>query len=178
MISPNGNTAYLYGQLNNGTNNIGAALARVPIGSIEDKTKYSYYNNGGWSSKKPGIGDKSALIPNAGTRGQGTFYYSSYYTSYIWIGTYSASGNGGVGPGFYVATAPAPEGPWTTPSLFYSGQNGNNSMGLQSYSEQAHPGLTAKNGNGKDIYLTFTQVNEAPDGTKEYVTPVIHAIWE
>ncbi|KAK4500012.1 hypothetical protein PRZ48_008198 [Zasmidium cellare] len=171
-ISPDGKTAYLYGQLSNGTANQGAALARVPIGSIEDKSQYSYYNNGGWSSTAPSITSTSARIANAGTMGQGTFYYSSFFSSYLWIGADSIN----LGSGFYVATAPAPEGPWTSPTLFYNGTNGN--AGLGAYSQQAHPGLTSSNGGGNDIYLTFSKNDNDANGNVQTSHPLIHAIWK
>ncbi|KAF2168991.1 hypothetical protein M409DRAFT_52967 [Zasmidium cellare ATCC 36951] len=172
-ISPDGKTAYLYGQLNNGTANLGAALARVPINSIEDKSQYSYYNNGGWSSTAPSLTSTSARIANAGTNGQGTFYYSSYFSSYMWLGADSIN----IGSGFYVATAPIPEGPWTSPILFYNGTNGNASLGA--YSQQAHPGLTSSNGGGNDIYLTFSK-NDKDAANSSHITtthPLIHVIW-
>lgn len=158
------NTAYLYGAL---SNSAGIAVAKVPVGSIEDKSAYSYFtNSGGWSTTAPGITDTDAAIPNAGTGGQGTFYYSSYFGSFVWIGAPAI----GVNADFYIATAPSPEGPWSEPVLFYSGAVG--TAPLPAYSQQAHPDMSEDAGNGKDIYLTYTKVDDV------YSTPLIHVVWE
>ncbi|KXL50080.1 hypothetical protein M433DRAFT_158342 [Acidomyces richmondensis BFW] len=159
----NNNTAYLYGLLSNKS---GVALAMVPIDLIEDKSAYQYYTGSGWSSIAPDINDTSAAIANAGTMGQGTYYYSDYFSSYIWIGSPYIGGNAN----FQLTTAPAPEGPWIEPYTIYSGKQGSANLGA--YSEQAHPGLSKDFGNGNDIYLTYTMVDS------EYITPIIHVIWE
>ena len=116
-------TAYLYGQTDAGK---GTALAKVPVGSVEDTTQYQYYVNGAWTSTMPGINDTSAIIANAGAGGQGTFYYSGYFDSYIWIGQQADSNVAD----FYITSAPDPEGPWIEPYQFYAGANGDNPIAV------------------------------------------------
>ncbi|KAL7821925.1 hypothetical protein V8C26DRAFT_391409 [Trichoderma gracile] len=157
-----GEYAYLYGLLRPGG---GVALARVPVGSIEDKSKYEYYVRGNWTRTKPAINDTTAAVPNAGTTGQGTFYYSERAQSYVWIGQASPS----IWADFYVTTAPSAEGPWTTPYLLYSGPNGDGD--LPSYSLQAHPHLLREYDDG--IYLTWTQYFK-PSTYTAYVTPLVY----
>jgi hypothetical protein len=157
----NGGYAYLYGLLYP----TGVALARVSVASIEDKTKYQYYVGGKWTSTKPAITNPLAAVPNAGTTGQGTFYYCSKAQSYIWIGQNSPS----VWADFYISTAPNPEGPWITPYLLYSGPNGD--ADLPSYSLQAHHHLLRKTDDG--IYLTWTQYFK-PSTYNAYVTPLVY----
>ena len=155
--------AYLYGAL---ADSAGIALAKVPEDNIEDKSSYCYYTGSSWSKTALSLDDSSVAIPNAGTGGQGTYYYSEHFSSFIWIG-----GPGvGVGAEFYVASAPKPEGPWTEPTLFYTGEDGSGEFGA--YSQQAHPGLSANRGNGKDIYLTYTKVDST------YSTPLIRVEWQ
>ncbi|KAK7751003.1 hypothetical protein SLS62_006988 [Diatrype stigma] len=160
-----GDTAYLYGKLN--SSSTGVALAKVPVASIEDKSAYRYYHGGSgtWGDSAAAIGDGSAAVPRAGTGGQGTFYYSAYFGAFVWIGGAAIFPSAD----FYVATAPAPEGPWSEPALFYSGELGTGP--LPAYSLQAHPGLSADAGNGNDIYLTYTKVDDV------YSTPLIRVVW-
>lgn len=159
----NNNMAYLYGLLSEKS---GIALAMVPVDSIEDKSAYQYYTGSGWSSTAPDMNDTGAAVTNAGTTGQGTYYFSEYFSSYIWIGSPYIGGNAN----FQLATAPAPEGPWIEPYTIYSGEQGTAKLGA--YGEQAHPGLSMDFGNGNDIYLTYTMVDSV------YITPIIHVIWE
>ncbi|UKZ49401.1 hypothetical protein TrVGV298_003648 [Trichoderma virens] len=156
-----GEYAYLFGLLHPG----GVALARVPVDCIENKSQYEYYVRRRWTSTKPAIDDPTAAIPNAGTTGQGTFYYSDRAQSYVWIGQASLS----VSADFYIATAPSPEGPWTSPYLLYSGPNGDGD--LPSYSLQAHPHLLREYDDG--IYLTWTQYFK-PSTYAAYVTPLVY----
>ncbi|KAL6877070.1 hypothetical protein J3F83DRAFT_437161 [Trichoderma novae-zelandiae] len=156
-----GEYAYLYGLLQRG----GVALARVPAASIEDKSQYEYYVRGNWTRTKPAINDTAAAVPNAGTAGQGTFYYSQRAQSYVWIGQASPS----IWADFYVTTAPSAEGPWTTPYLLYSGPDGDGD--LPSYSLQAHPHLLREYDDG--IYLTWTQYFK-PSTYTAYVTPLVY----
>ncbi|KAH6608934.1 hypothetical protein Trco_002280 [Trichoderma cornu-damae] len=156
-----GGYAYLYGLLSPG----GVALARVPVGKVEDKSQYEYYAHGGWTSTMPAIDDPAAAIANAGTTGQGTFYYSSRARSYVWIGQGSPS----IWADFYITTAPSPEGPWISPYLLYSGPNGDGD--LPSYSLQAHPHMLREYDDG--IYLTWTQYFK-PSTYAAYVTPLAY----
>lgn len=157
----NGGYAYLYGLLSPG----GVALARVPVDSIEDKSRYEYFVHGTWTSTMPAINDPAAAVPNAGTAGQGTFYFSSRAQSYVWIGQASPS----IWADFYIATAPSPEGPWMSPYLLYSGPNGDGD--LPSYSLQAHPAMLREYDDG--IYLTWTQYFK-PSTYTAYVTPLVY----
>lgn len=153
------NTAYLYGQNAAGT----VGLAKVDAGSIEDQSAYQYYVNGAWTSTVPGINDTGINIENASAGGQGTYYFSSVWNLYVWIGQASGS----IGADFYITTAPAPEGPWAQPSKFYSGE----SNGL-AYSLQANPGLL-KDSSENAIYLTWTASN-----SMGYYTTLVYVEWE
>ncbi|KAK3114790.1 hypothetical protein LTR53_006524 [Teratosphaeriaceae sp. CCFEE 6253] len=159
-----GETSYLYGLLKNSA---GVSVAKVPTASVEDASAYTFYTSIGWSTTAPAISDATAAVPNAGTMGQGTFYYSAYFASYVWIGI----GAIGCNAEFLVATAPAPEGPWTEPASSYTGDVGTSSCGA--YSQQAHPELTDDDAQGNYIYLTYTKV----DGAGTYSTPLIKVTW-
>ncbi|KZP02783.1 hypothetical protein FIBSPDRAFT_770019, partial [Athelia psychrophila] len=151
-------TAYLYAQRTDGS----VTLAKAPAASVTDKTKYQYYVNGGWTSTVPGRNDTDATIAHCGAGGQGTFYYSSLWSEYVWIG-----GNQFPGATFYMTTAPAPQGPWVAPYQILTEKGG--TAALPAYSLQAHPGLTT--GTGKDMYLTFTNQSSV------YTTPLIYLTW-
>ncbi|KAK4498404.1 hypothetical protein PRZ48_011062 [Zasmidium cellare] len=160
--------AYLYGQ---NFNHNGTFIARVPTGSVETRSAYQFYNATSltWSSTLPSINDTTAVIPNAGAGGQGTFYYSNYYKSYIWIGQAALEPVAN----FYISTAPAPEGPWVLPYKLFQGTNGDGFVGA--YSLQANPALlpsTDASENG--IYLTWTQ----PWSTGPYVTPLVYLAFQ
>lgn len=154
------NVAYLYGQNNAGT----VGLAQVPTGSITDKSAYQYYVNGTWTSTIPGVNDTGVGLTNAGAGGQGTYYYSSVWSLYVWIGQSSSDA---LAPDFYITTAPAPEGPWATPVKFYSAEDVN-----WSYTLQANPALLA-NSSENAIYLSYV-VNDSG----YYWTPLIYVQWE
>ncbi|KAJ5820343.1 hypothetical protein N7474_005934 [Penicillium riverlandense] len=159
-------TAYIWGQASNGD----VALARVPAGSVEDKSQYEFYVSGGWTTEQPALGDDSATIANVSAGGQGTYYYSESWQSYVWIGQQSES----VSADFYITTAPAPEGPWIEPVHFYSGVNGNYS--LSAYTLQANPVLSPADEN--IIYLTYTKTDSVGDNVALYTTPLILVEWE
>jgi hypothetical protein len=156
--------AYLYG-----ATDAGIALARVSVDSIEDSSKYQYFQDGIWTYTRPSIDALAVNIPNASAGGQGTYYYSDAWESYVWIGQASMS----VSAEFFITTSPQPEGPWSTPQHFYSAQNGNYS--LSAYSLQAHPGMVAPGKN--EIYLSYTK-NDLVEGRNVYSTPLIHVVWE
>lgn len=160
--------AYLYGH--NSVNTVG--LARVPVGSVEDKSAYEYYVNGTWvDTANPGVNATGISIPNVSAGGQGNYYFSEVWGLYVWIGQASNTAS----PDFYVTTSASPEGPWDTPALFYAAPPGNFFLG--GYSLQAHPGLLA-NDTENGIYLTYTRpvVNDA--GVSYYTTPLIYVEWE
>ena len=160
--------AYLYGQTDAEK---GTVLAKVPADSVEDKSQYQYYVNGDWTSTMPGIDDTSAIIPNAGAGGQGTFYFSKYFNSFVWIGQTAMSGSAD----FMLTTAPTPEGLWIEPYLIYSGANGDSSI-AGGYTLQAHPALL-KSTHQNGIYLTWTQQYETTT-YGGYVTPLVYVTWK
>lgn len=159
-------TAYLWGQTSGGT----VALARVSAVDVENKSSYEYWSNGNWTSEQPSINDTSVGIPNASAGGQGTYYYSDAWQSYVWIGqpAYSVSAD------FFITTAPEPQGPWIEPVKFYTGETGNFSLGA--YTLQANPALTGEGKN--EIYLTYTKTDSVGDDVALYTTPIIHVEWE
>ncbi|KAK6076672.1 hypothetical protein SCUP234_07067 [Seiridium cupressi] len=159
-------TAYLYGQ--NSAGNIG--LAKVPIGSIEDKSAYQYYIDETWVGSNPGVNASGLNIPNVSAGGQGTFYYSDVWDLHVWIGQASNS----IVPDFYITTCASPEGPWDTPTLFHSAPSGNTLFG--GYSLQAHPSLHT-NSTENAIYLSYTRPMINSDDVSFYTTPLIYLQW-
>ncbi|KFH41056.1 hypothetical protein ACRE_082420 [Hapsidospora chrysogenum ATCC 11550] len=160
-------TAYLFGQPSN--NNV--ALAKVPADSVEDKSKYEYWVGGAWTNNAPSKDDERAKIPNASAGGQGTYYYSNIWKSYVWIGQAAMS----VSAEFYITTAPNPWGPWAEPKMFYSGENG--SADLSAYTLQAHPHTVPRGKN--QIYLSYTKVDHKVGTDFDvYSTPLILVEWE
>ncbi|KAG8878983.1 hypothetical protein FRB97_002031 [Tulasnella sp. 331] len=157
-------TAYLYAIRDDHT----VSLAKVAAASVTNTADYSYWVNGAWTTTRPARGASGSAIPNASAGGQGTYYYSTKWGLYVWIG-------GSIFPGatWYMTTAPAPQGPWATVTELFSAQGGNS--GLDAYSCVAHPALT--DGTGNDIYLSFTNVTADADGNALYTTPVFHIVW-
>lgn len=145
---------YLYGAAADSSGAVtGVHLAKVPAASIEDASAYTYWTGTSWSSTAPAVTDTSAVVPNAGTGGQGTYYYSSHFNKYIWIGM----PRGSASISAYIATADNPEGPWTESQLlFTSACDVQAPCGEYAYSVQAHPGLSRDQGNGNDIYVSLT----------------------
>lgn len=171
-------TAYLYGRLNCTSAPGAVALARAPATRLEDASAYEYYHplSGLWSSAAdattPRMDDATQAVPRAGTGQQGTFYHSRYFDAFVWIGAPAF----GASSTFQIATAPAPEGPWSEPQDFYTAPPGQSFPG---YSHQAHPGLSEDMGNGRDIYLTFTKVDDPGNALfPVYETPLIRVQWE
>jgi hypothetical protein len=160
VLGPDG-YAYLYGQ-----GRFGTMVARVLQGSIEDRGAYTYWVGGQWVSTPPGPGAESftAIIPNAGNGQQGTFYYSSYYNIYIWIGQDLPGLIGS--PNMVYMTAPRPEGPWTFSTFLMAFPSGGPDFRGQ-YSFQAHPGMSENEGNGRDIYVSETV--DLGSGYKNYL---------
>ncbi|CEJ83748.1 hypothetical protein VHEMI03246 [[Torrubiella] hemipterigena] len=152
---------YAYGKAEtNGSWIIG--LARVPVGSVEQKSKYEYFVNGKWTRTIPKYTDSAANVLNAGYGGQGTFYYSKKHASFFWIGQAGVS----IAADFYMTSASSPEGPWGKPYLIYQGPN----KSSFSYSLQAHPYLLRPSDNG--IYVTWTQTADV------YITPLAYIAFE
>lgn len=66
----------------------------------------------------PRLGSSDGIeIPHANAGGQGTYYFSHHWNSFVWIG-------GDIFPGAetYICTAPEPQGPWTQAVQFYKGE--------------------------------------------------------
>lgn len=165
-VTRNGVT-YMYGQAKAGGTNTTTCLARVASNRVEQRSSYQYYNNTAksWSNTVPSLNSTDCGLPNAGAGGQGTFYYSTYYSSYIWIGQAELEPVAN----FYISTAPAPEGPWVKPYLLYQGQNGDAFVGA--YTLQAHPSLLPSNNAAENgIYLSYTK----PMASGPYTTPLIY----
>ncbi|KAI0966026.1 hypothetical protein F4678DRAFT_484565 [Xylaria arbuscula] len=159
-------TAYLWGQ----PSNKNVALAKVPVGSIEDKSQYQYWVNGAWTSSLPGIDDANINIENASAGGQGTYYFSDYWNKWVWIGQAGIS----VSADFFITTADDITGPWESAVNFYSGQTGTYALGA--YTLQAQPGLNPDGTSTNEIYITHTK-NDAFQNTALYSTPLIHIEW-
>ncbi|EIW79373.1 hypothetical protein CONPUDRAFT_59444 [Coniophora puteana RWD-64-598 SS2] len=167
VMSSDGSTAYLYGKSSKGT----TALAKVPAGSIEDKSQYQFWENGAWTPTPPDLSAGDINIDNVSAGGQGTYYWSPPWSSYVWIGQPGIS----VSADFMITTSPNPEGPWTEPTKFYSAQNGNATLGA--YSLQANPGLGAFANGANDIYLTYTKT-DIINNVGIYSTPLIKVSWQ
>ena len=157
--------AYLYGQANGTT-----ALAKVPANCVEDKSKYEYYVDSKWTHTRPSIGQRRINITNANAGGQGTYYYSEPWNSFVWIGGVNAPG-----AEFYITTAPHPTGPWIAPRHFYSGVNGDYFLGA--YSIQANPALT-NNPRNNSVFLTYTKNDLDVEGVNVYSTPLVFVEWK
>jgi hypothetical protein len=150
--------AYLYGEAATGI-----MAARVPLGSIENRAAYQFWDGAAWSATPPAPGNVLANIPNAGAiHQQGSFYYSSYYNLYIWVGV-SCPGCAAIS----YTTARKPEGPWDPLTPLWDKFPAPPTPGDWEYTFQAHPGLSESEGNGRDIYVSYTI--QDPSG---YVNPL------
>lgn len=161
--------AYLYGQTSKNTD----AVARVPVGFVEDRTKYEYFVSGSWTARRPSIHNHNeAHIPNASAGGQGNYYFNPAWNSFVWIG-----GTKFPGADFHITTAPRPEGPWIQPFKFYTAPAGNFFLGA--YSLQANPVLVKDMQRENAVYLTYTKndVFDEKEGSV-YTTPLIYVEWE
>lgn len=174
----NGDYLYLYGQLRsdpafekaNPMAPKNVSLAVVHRADIEDPSKYWFFVNGAFTKNKPQIDDQSVGIENAGTGGQGTFFWSYKFNKFIWIGQNGVCCTSDFG----ITTAQDPWGPWAKPSKLYSGQDSAPGAGLPPYSMQAHPGLSVNEGRDSNIWLTYTR--KATD--KLYDNPLIELQWK
>lgn len=157
--------AYLYGQANGST-----ALAKVSATQVENKSAYQYYVSGAWTTQMPLIGAAGIDITNANAGGQGTYYYSKPWQSYVWIG-----GTNAPGASMYITTAPDPTGPWIEPINFYTAVSGDYFLGA--YSIQANPVLTTDTSKN-EIYVTYTKNDLNSDGINVYTSPLVYVQWE
>lgn len=157
--------AYLYGQANGTT-----SLAKVPANQVENKAAYQYWVDGNWTATMPAIGQDGINITNSNAGGQGTYYYSDKWQSYVWVG-----GPPTPGSDMYITTAPDPTGPWITPQHFFTGVNGD--YFLSAYSVQAHPQLAASS-RDNDLYVTYTKNDLDADGVNVYTSPLVYIQWE
>lgn len=157
--------AYLFGQANGIT-----ALAKVSVSQVEDKSAYQYWVNGEWTEQMPQIDADGINITNANAGGQGTYYYSEPWQSFVWIG-----GQVAVGSDMYITTSPDPTGPWIPPIHFYTGINGDYFLGA--YSIQANPALTT-DPSKNEIYITYTKNDLDRDGINVYSSPLVYVQWE
>jgi hypothetical protein len=157
--------AYLYGQANGTT-----SLAKVPVALVEVKAAYLYWVDGIWSPLMPTIGQDGIRLENANAGGQGTYYFSEPWNSFVWIG-----GTQFPGSDMYITTAPDPAGPWIEPFKFHSGVNGNYS--LSAYSIQANPALITDQ-NANEIFVSYTKVDVNSRGHAIYTTPLTLVEWQ
>ncbi|KAI6354298.1 hypothetical protein MCOR25_008692 [Pyricularia grisea] len=175
---------YLYGQMSNGV--VSLARTRATRASIEDESTYEYFTLGRWTNVKPpsyAVEKTSCCeIPNASAGGQGTYFWSDKWRRYVWIGQAGFT----VAPDFYITTAPAPEGPWDKPVMFYKGVGGDYS--LSAYSLQAHPGVRLGDAGGggdwkgEEMVISYTK-NDVVYVNSEvflnvYTTPLVRVRWE
>lgn len=158
--------AYIYGQ----NSDYVVAVARVPVGQVEDASAYEFYQNSQWVSTHPAV-DADGISISASAGGQGTYYYSEAWERYVWIGQPALN----VAAQFYITTSAAPEGPWDSSVQFYTGVDGNYTLGA--YSLQAHPGLLA-NSSQNAIYLSYTKNDLDAANVNVYTTPLIYLEWE
>ncbi|KAK2757719.1 hypothetical protein FQN54_004688 [Arachnomyces sp. PD_36] len=158
-------TAYLYGKGSDGK----VALARCPADSVEDKSTYEFYVGGSWTSEKPSLGDEAAALDNVSAGGQGTYYYSEHWQSYVWIGQSGIS----VGADFFITTSPSPEGPWIEPFNFFSAVSGTHDLGA--YTLQAHPAFSSPDVN--EIYITYTKNDVVSEDVALYTHPLYRVQW-
>ncbi|KAF2966278.1 hypothetical protein GQX73_g7292 [Xylaria multiplex] len=159
-------TAYLFGQPSNGV----VSLAKVPVSAIEDPSQYQFWVNSTWASSMPTIGDANISIPNVSAGGQGTYYFSTYWDKWVWIGQAGLS----VSANFFITTADSITGPWESPINFYTGRTGTYPLGA--YSLQAHPGLNPDGASTNEIYISYTKSDDF-EKTELYTTPLIRIQW-
>lgn len=158
------NNGYLY--LYAETSTYKVALAKVPVGSVEDITAYQYYVDGNWVDTQPAnVNDTSAYLEHPGAGGQGTYYYSQYHQCFVWLGQAAGS----VQPDLYVSTAPAPEGPWIEPYIIHTFPNGNYTLGA--YSFQAHPALLDDTSTNQ-MYITYNKNIALGNNFAVYTSPL------
>ncbi|KAJ7768119.1 hypothetical protein DFH07DRAFT_1008738 [Mycena maculata] len=157
--------AYLYGPTPSGALAVARAALTDFLGDLEDYSLYEYYVDGAWTTTIPASTDSTIALPNTSDV-QGTIYYSPKWESYVWIGYPDTN--------FLISTAPAPEGPWTAATQFYSGVVGVGS--LPAYSAVAHPGLT--DGTGDYIFISWTITVTNAEGNDVYEQPLVRVDWE
>lgn len=169
--------AYLWAQtyqggLPGGTTTLSrTSLARVHFDAVEDISRYEYYRAGVWTSERPANINVTDAFLNATAGGQGTFYYSRPWRSYVWLGGGTFTGGEETNGKLYVSTAPRPEGPWTDPEYLMTVLLGNNSA-IPAYGFQANRDIVV-NKESTDVYFYYTM-----KWTTGYQTPVYLFEWE
>ena len=119
--------AYIYGcSLDRSSMTKPCHLARVPIESILDKDKWSYYrSDGSWSSQM------EDLSPVFNGNNMMSVFYNAYLDSYVAIYTEPLENH------IMVRVAPRPEGPWSRPRVVWTSEEPRPSGWI--YDALAHP---------------------------------------
>jgi hypothetical protein len=157
--------AYLFARVGDVT-----AVARVLVDLIERKACYEYWT-GEWTKARPLIGDSTINIPNASAGGDGTYFWSPAWQSFVWIG-----GCADPGADCYITTASSPTGPWIQPFKFFSGMNGTHP--LRARSIYAHPSLLTEDEETNGMYVSYTQCNLGTKADLVYSTYLLYVKWE
>ncbi len=151
-VSGNGD-GYVYLYLNESTNGISqdaVRIARVPIGSIENKAAYQYLNTAGGYSWVAGLALSSRAIQFPGGFNGMSVAFNQYLSK--WTAVYTTNGFNTVA----MRLAATPYGPWNDSdtvlidckSLFP------NDTGLRCYFGRQHSEFAANN--GQTIYVTYS----------------------
>ncbi|ORX40575.1 hypothetical protein BD324DRAFT_647500 [Kockovaella imperatae] len=160
---------YLYGQGLSKSNNGHQPVALARCSNPTDLSTYEYYyNDGTWSTTQAQVDDQSAWLDGEFGKG-GTFFYSDYTNSYLWIG----QPTGAIGATVMVSSASSPEGPWSTPTQIANLPSGDS----YAYSVAAHPEMSS---NSQQIYLTYT-LQKFYDGNSNdiyYEQPLYMFTWD
>ncbi|ORX34856.1 hypothetical protein BD324DRAFT_635365 [Kockovaella imperatae] len=166
ISNPSDGYLYLYGQELSARS---VGLARVPLGSYLDISKYTYYRTDGtWTSTQPTINTTSTnLIASVPNEGQGTFFYSTYIGRYVWVGQTHIGASDGVHVG--VSTSQNPYGPWTTVQDIAVLPHGN----PYGYTVAAHPEMSQ---NSQFLYVSYTAYQQV-NGVSYYTMPLYLFQW-
>jgi hypothetical protein len=118
-------------------------IARVPMADILDKTAWNYFSgNGTWSS------ELSEAIDVFSGNNMMSVFYNPYIERFMTV--YSLP----LGVETMLRTSPQPEGPWSSPTVLFSGETPKSDVGWI-YDALAHPELSQDD--GKSIYITYTR---------------------
>jgi hypothetical protein len=118
-------------------------LARVPVAQVLQKSAWTYYAGGGvWSSN---VADAVPVFDGSAS-GSSVFYNQA-------LGVWMAIFSGNFVNDVYYTVANAPEGPWATPALLFTGQPGYNNNA--DYAAHAHPEFSPDG--GFTAYVDYVQ---------------------